>query len=144
MVRPRREMMSRLSTSAGDSAVPVDSMETVRHTVSVPTCCPRAASVTSSAKTGSANAMSAGSPTRRMNNSVSGPAEQAELLAAEHVQVRVKHGPTCVGAGVEDQPVTGLVDFREFGDLGTRADHLGEQLRIARGQLPRVLVMLLR
>src|SRR6266702_3999944 len=62
MVRPRRDTMSRLRTSAGDSAAPADSIATVRRTASGPMCWPRSARMTSSENTRSANATSAGGP----------------------------------------------------------------------------------
>ena len=62
MVRPRRERMLRVSTSAGRSALPCSSMPTVRRTASVVSVSPFSISSSSSAKSRSARALSAGAP----------------------------------------------------------------------------------
>ena len=65
MVRPRRDRMLSVSTSAGRSAVPCSSMPTVRRTASAVSVSPFSMSSSSSVKRRSAGALSAGAPVMR-------------------------------------------------------------------------------
>src|SRR5262245_17326208 len=77
---------------------------------------------------------------RRYRCSVARPPEQPQLLAPEDMKVRVKDRPPGVLAGVEDQPVPGLVDPLLLGHRDAGADDVGQLLRCFRERL-RVLVV---
>ena len=72
------------------------------------------------------------------------PPEHPERLPTENVGVDVEDGLPGIGIGVEDNPVPGLENPLDLGNLPSSGDNIGKQLRISGSKLGNVPIPLPR